>query len=48
MIAFEENMVSVFDIRNYLQRLTDAEQALLNEVVVQQIVVRSAKNACYE
>ena len=48
LIMFKEKVVGVFDIRNYLQQLTDAERALLNKVVIKKILVIAAKTVCYE
>ena len=33
LIMWNKNVVSIFDIRNYLQQLTDVERVLPNKVV---------------
>ena len=46
----QEKVVNIFDIRNYLHQLKDAERALLNEVVIvmKLLFVMPASNATSE
>ena len=48
LIMIKENMVNIFDVRNYVQQLTDAEWALLNEAVVKWTLIMPAKIAYHE
>ena len=46
-ISVKEKVVNIFDVRNYLKQLTDAERALLNVVVIvmKLLLVMPATNA---
>ena len=48
LIVLNDNVLSIFDVRNYQQKLTDAERVLPNEVVAKRNTVLSTTSAVYE
>ena len=48
LIVLNEKVVSIFDVRNYQQQLTDVERVLPNEVVAKRNIVLPTTIAFYE